>query len=223
MTDTEIIIYAVIAIFFAYRLYTVLGKTNGDEKARAGEMAAFIEKLKSEKDRAKAGASASLDSKPLEVKAEEVPSHLKADVDAARKIDPAFLLSKFIEGASGAFEMVIKAFAEGKREALKFLLSKDIYDNFESELTKREAEGNVATHTIYSMQNPEVLDIEVKDNICQIVVKFVSEQFNYIKSRTGEIIEGSASEPEHVTDIWTFERDLTSKKPNWVVVGIQTA
>lgn len=223
MTDSELIIYALIAIFFAYRLYTVLGKTNGDEKARASEMASFIEKLKAEKDQGKSVKSIVLDLKPAELKPEEVAAHLKDDVEAARKIDPTFLLAKFVEGAANAFEMVIKAFAEGKREVLKFLLSKEIFENFENEISKRETEGSTATHTIYSMQDPEVLDIEVKGNICQIVVKFVSEQFNYIKSKSGEIIEGSSTEPDHVTDVWTFERDLTSKKPNWVVVGIQTA
>ena len=54
------------------------------------------------------------------------------------------------------------------------------------------------------------------------MVRFVSEQINFIKDKADEIIEGSKSQIESVTDIWTFERDLKSTKPNWVVVGTQS-
>ncbi len=222
MSNAEIFIYVIIAAFFAYRLWSVFGRTNGDEKARAAEISEFAEKIKVERNKNSAKAVI-LDAKPLEVKEEEVPSHLRTDVAEARRIDPTFVLSKFVEGAAGAFEMVIKAFAEGKKDALKFLLSADIYNNFEKEIDARKANEVTATSSIYSMQEPEVLDVEVRDNICQVVVRFVSEQFNYIRNKAGEIIEGSKSVPDHVTDVWTFERDLTSKKPNWVVVGIQSA
>ena len=223
MSDAEILLYVVVIGIIAYRLWTVFGRTNGDEnKPRAVEISEFAEKIKMERGKS-TGKPIMLDAKPLEVKEEEVPTHLKSDVAAARKIDPAFLLSKFIEGAGSAFEMVIKAFSEGKKDALKFLLSPDVYNNFEKEIDERKRTETTAVHSIYSMQDPEVLDIEVKDNICQVVVRFVSEQFNYIRSKAGEITHGSKTELDHVTDVWTFERDLTSKKPNWVVVGIQSA
>jgi protein-export chaperone SecB len=48
MSESEIFIYAIVAAFFAYRLWSVLGKTNGDEKARASEHLAFAEKIKTE-------------------------------------------------------------------------------------------------------------------------------------------------------------------------------
>lgn len=224
MSEGEIIIYAAIAVFFAYRLWAVLGRTNGDEKSRAAQAAEFAEKAKAARESKKPQKAIILEAKPLEVKEEEnIPVHLKTDVAEVKRIDPTFTLSRFISGATGAFEMVIKAFSEGKKDALKFLLGADVFKGFEKEIDERAAKELTASHTVYSMQDPEVLDVEVNDNICQIVVKFVSEQFNYIKNKAGEIIEGSRTEPDHVTDIWTFERDLTSKKPNWVVVGIQSA
>lgn len=223
MSNGEIFIYALVALFFAYRLWSVFGRTNGNEKTRAAEAAEFAEKVRAERAGKDAPKTVMLEAKPVETKQEEVPAYLEADVATAKKIDPTFMLGKFVEGATGAFEMVIKAFSEGKRDALKFLLSADVYENFEREIKEREKDEVTASQTIYSMQEPEVLDVEVKDNICQIVVKFVSEQFSYIKNKAGEITGGSKSELDHVTDIWTFERDLTSKKPNWVVVGIQNA
>ncbi|PIR32345.1 MAG: calcium-binding protein, partial [Alphaproteobacteria bacterium CG11_big_fil_rev_8_21_14_0_20_44_7] len=77
--------------------------------------------------------------------------------------------------------------------------------------------------TIISMEEPEIMDIELRGNICQIMVKFVSEQINFIKNKAGEIIDGSKSHIEHVTDVWTFERNLKSKEPSWIIVGTQEA
>lgn len=223
MSNSEIFIYALVALFFAYRLWSVFGRTNGNEKTRAAETAEFAEKVRAERAGKNSPKAVVLEAKPVEIKEEEVPAYLKNEVNEAKRIDPTFMLSKFVEGASGAFEMVIKAFSEGKKDALRFLLSQEVYHNFEEKINERNKSEEIASHTIYSMQDPEVLDVEVKGTICQIVVRFVSEQFNYIRNKAGEIIEGSKSELDHTTDVWTFERDLTSKKPNWVVVGIQSA
>lgn len=225
MSDYELIFFAGVAVFFAYKLWSAFGKTNGDEKARADATTAYAEKL-----RAAATASPKAEVEPSALKLvekvekeEEVPAQLREDVSKAKAIDPTFTLKKFSEGANSAFEMVVAAFAQKKRDVLQFLLSEEIYRNFDSEIARREAEGHEAGTTVVAIDSAEILDVEIKENICQIVVKFVSEQIHFIKDKAGEIIEGSRNQIDRVTDIWTFERNLTSKKPNWKVVGIQSA
>ncbi len=228
MSDLEIFIFAGIALFFAYKIWTVLGKTNGDEKARANgkiiDANAYAEKLRTaaqtNKDDSK---TVILNPAQKDDVQEEIPANLKTSVDDAKKIDPSFTLKKFKDGAVQAFELVIESFSKKKRDALQFLLSDDVYANFNNEIEKRDAQGLDASTTVVALDNAEILEVEVKDNICHIVVKFVSEQIHFIKNKAGEIIEGSKSQIDRVTDIWTFERNLTSKKPNWTVVGIQSA
>lgn len=223
MSDYEIIFFAVVAIFFAYKFWTVLGKTNGNEKARASETTAYAEKLRN-------AVAAKEDTKTIILnpadkieKEEEVPANLRENVNAAKKIDPSFTLKKFTDGAHQAFELVVTAFAQKKRDVLQFLLSEDIYKNFDNAIIERDAQGLEASTSVVAVDSAEVLDVELKDNICHVVVKFVSEQIHFIKNKAGEIIEGSKSQIDRVTDIWTFERNLASKKPNWTVVGIQSA
>jgi len=221
MSEYEVLFFAAVAVFFAYKLWSSFGKTNGDEKARADAANSYAEKL-----RASASPKIEADQialKPVEKveKEEDVPLALRDEVAKAKTIDQNFTLKKFTEGAQSAFEMVVAAFAQKKRDALQFLLSDEIYRDFDSEIAKRESEGNEAGTTVVSIDSTEILDVEVKENICHIVVKFVSEQIHFIKNKTGEIIEGSRNQIDRVTDIWTFERNLSSKKPNWTVVGIQ--
>src|ERR1700761_8547462 len=101
MSDYEILFFAGVAVFFAYKLWTAFGKTNGDEKARADAANAYAEKL-----RAAAAASTTqkteaepLNLKPVEkVEVEVVPAELSASVAKAKDIDPNFTLKKFNEG-----------------------------------------------------------------------------------------------------------------------------
>ena len=224
MSDFEVMFFAAIAVFFAFKLWQVFGKTNGDEKARAMDAAAYAEKLKTAAQAGKDDNKAVL-LKPADVikVEEEVPLALKASVDEAVKIDPTFSLKKFKDGAMQAFEMVVRGFAEKKRDALKFLLSGDVYQDFNTIMEQRENDGLEAGTTVVSIDDAEILNIELKENICHIVVKFVSEQIHFLKNKAGEIIEGSKNQIDKVTDIWTFERNLSSKKPNWTVVGVQSA
>jgi predicted lipid-binding transport protein (Tim44 family) len=224
MSDFEVIFFAAVAVFFAYKLWSSFGKTNGDEKTRAAESAAYAEKLRAATLGPKADSkTVLLNPADKPEKEEEIPENIRLDIDNAKKIDPAFTLKKFNEGAHQAFEMVVAAFAQKKHDVLKFLLSEEIYDNFTAEIAKREKDGIEASTSVVAIDSAEVLDVELKGNICQIVVNFVSEQIHFLKDKAGEIIEGSKNRIDRVTDIWTFERNLTSKKPNWVIVGIQNA
>lgn len=223
MNEFELIFLAGGAIFLGYKLWSVLGRTNGDEASRAAEANAFLEKqaaLMAEKRKGTSPAYVAAAEKPLPME-EGIPEHLVEDVKQARKYDSSFTLKEFKEGSAGAFEMVIEGFAKGKNDALKFLLSKELYKDFEKEITKREKKELEAVSSVVSMGDPEIIDIEFKGSVCQVMVKFVSEQINFIKDKAGEIIEGSKSQIDHVTDVWTFERDLKSNKPNWTVVGTQ--
>jgi predicted lipid-binding transport protein (Tim44 family) len=222
MSDFEILFFAGVAIFFGYKLYTVFGKTNGDEAARAASQAAAFKEREVASQETKSNVVNIAPAKADSVE-EVVPAHLKDGFEEAKKLEKDFSLKKFAVGAVGAFELVIEGFAAKKREALQFLLSKEIYDNFSSEIDKREQEGIEASSSVVAMKEPEIMDIEVKNNVCHVVVKFISEQINFLKNKAGDVIDGSKTQIEHVTDIWTFERDLTSKKPNWTVVGIQHA
>ena len=42
---------------------------------------------------------------------------------------------------------------------------------------------------------------------------------NIFSEEDGEIIEGDENFIQNITDMWTFERALTSTNPNWVLVS----
>ena len=58
-------------------------------------------------------------------------------------------------------------------------------------------------------------------NKASITLQFVSELITATYDKAGDVIDGDPGHVQHVTDVWTFERDITSRDPNWKLVATQ--
>ena len=217
MSEFEIIFFAGAAAFFAYRLWAVLGKTNGDEKSRAAEIINVVEQKPVPAQ--KPSLLKKAEAKPIEVVEEVVPEQFKAQIAEIKKIDTSFTLQGFLTGAEAAFEAALEAYSKGNRNRLKFLLNDEVFANFDAELTSNEALERKAHITLVSVDLPEISAIEFTGKAAQISLNFNSEQINFVTDKAGKVVDGSKTYIERVKDVWVFERDLTSKKPQWLVVG----
>ena len=56
-------------------------------------------------------------------------------------------------------------------------------------------------------------------SIAKITVRFISEQANVLRDAKGDVIEGDENFIQSITDVWTFERNITSASPNWMLVS----
>jgi predicted lipid-binding transport protein (Tim44 family) len=54
-----------------------------------------------------------------------------------------------------------------------------------------------------------------------ITMEFVSELISATYDKAGQVIDGDPREIREVKDVWTFERDVTSRNPNWKLVATQ--
>ncbi len=63
---------------------------------------------------------------------------LAQGLDAIVDKDSTFDPRHFISGARGAYEMIVLAFANGDRRALRDLLSSEVYDSFDAAIKERE-------------------------------------------------------------------------------------
>jgi predicted lipid-binding transport protein (Tim44 family) len=54
-----------------------------------------------------------------------------------------------------------------------------------------------------------------------ITMEFVSELISATYDKAGEVIDGDPKEIRQVTDVWTFEREVGSRDPNWKLVATE--
>lgn len=216
----DILILALIAVFILLRLRSVLGNRTGNENP---DYFRRISALKSETQEP----IVQLDEKYQKAKVrEEVDSYMTTlgtsevavTLQAIKSRDPLFTASHFLVGARGAFEMVFDAFAKGDKSTLKLLLSDPIYQHFVGEIEDRKGQENKSETTLVSVVAKDITQATLSGNIARVSVRFESEQVTITRNPKGDIVEGDPSAIHHVEDEWMFERDVTSKNPNWKII-----
>lgn len=229
----DILFFAALAGFILYRLYSVLGQKDGTEENithRVKEMWEAKAKAAEERTQKKgkveifppvakpkaAGRSKKGATGPVIDVVEEVTPLEGVLAEIARR-DRQFTPQTFLHGASIAFEMILKAYAEGDRDTLKSLLDSGLFREFEQGIAAREKAGQTLEHTLVSV-TPEIAEARLDKNLATIVVLFTSEQISCLKDKNGKTVEGDATAVEKLEDSWTFTRHLTSGNPNWTLV-----
>lgn len=149
----------------------------------------------------------------------EPGSALARGLDAVATLDSSFDPRHFITGARGAYEMIVLAFANGDRRALRDLLSPDVYDSFESVIKDRESHEQKTETRFVSIDKAELVGAELRERTAQLTVRFVSQMISVTRDKMGTIVDGNPDKVADITDIWTFARDMNSRDPNWKLVG----
>ena len=200
MQVVTLIILAVLAGAVLYQLYAVLGRKVGRQPEDGALEAA-----------AKARAI------PAD-RADDEPQVVLTGMAALRARDPSFDLAKFLAGARAAYEMIVVAFAERDRETLQGLLSPKVMSAFEGVMAERETKGETETVEFLHPPRGDLEDVNVDGDVVRIRVRFLAE----LRS-TSQTAEGEAVDDRRTAEVWTFERNLTSRDPNWVLVRVESA
>ncbi|MCK8785882.1 Tim44/TimA family putative adaptor protein [Roseomonas sp. NAR14] len=222
----DLILFGMIAAFLVLRLRSVLGRRTG------------FERPPQERPPGPGGAYDPRGARPVEGLPDDAPPAPAADVSRHRIPDPGspvgqvlqriqgvdqgFDPGRFLDGAEGAFRMIVTAFAAGDRATLHMLLSDETCAGFERAIAAREAAGEQQRTELRAVNETAIEAADLRGTIADITVRFVTDQINITTAKDGQVITGSDAVTE-IVDIWTFQRDLTSADPAWKLVGTQSA
>jgi predicted lipid-binding transport protein (Tim44 family) len=228
--DIYTIIFLALAVFIFLRLRSVLGQRTGRERPPYDPYSAR-DAVRPGNDKVVAlpGRPAEAPPRPAEVEepAErwkdiaEPGSSLAAGLDAVARADQSFDAKHFLTGARAAYEMIVSAFAEGDRRALKNLLSREVYEGFDTAISEREKRGEAVETRFVSIDRADIIGAELRGHTAQVTVRFVSQLVSVTRDRSGAVIDGNPDKVTEVTDVWTFARDLSSRDPNWKLVATE--
>ena len=222
MAFMDILLFAAVAVFLILRLRSILGKRTGAEDAerwRSRPPERTLERADQIPDNVTPfpGASRPVDAAPAEEAVVGDPE-LQRGFDEIRRADASFAPVEFVQGARGAFEMIVQAFAQGDTNALKPLLAPDVYEGFAKAIRERLAAKHTLETTLVGIRNADIVAARMENRIAMVTVKFVSEQVNVTRDADGNVVEGEAAKVTKLTDIWTFARDTRNRDPNWALV-----
>jgi len=138
------------------------------------------------------------------------------------KADPSFNPKEFVNGARMAYEMIVMAFADGDRKALKGLLSREVYEGFDAAIAEREARGDKVKSTFVGIDKADIVSAEMKDAEAFVTLRIVSQMISATYDKAGTLIDGDAEAVAEISDVWTFARDSRSRDPNWKLVATES-
>jgi predicted lipid-binding transport protein (Tim44 family) len=210
----SLLVLGVVAVFLILKLRSVLGTRDGFEGTPRNGLDTGRQQVRDLRV-IKGGADP------------DVADYFKADSDDAdalrkmRAIEPSFNLDEFLKGARSAYEMILVAFENGEVERIKRFLAPEVYDGFVEVTKDRELRGLKVDATFVGLKEltPQSADFDDSSKEGELTIRFVGELTRVVKDRSGQVIEGHATDVIRQRDVWTFARVFGSGDPNWQLVA----
>lgn len=209
----NLLILAGIAIFLILRLKSVLGTREGFEKPRVPS---------TENHRAR---------HDLEVieggPDNDIIDHVDADspqasaLAAMKRVEHGFSVSEFVQGARGAYEMILMGFENGDLADIEAFLAEDVYESFVDAVAAREDQGLTIEANFIGVRETTLVNatFDESSQTAEITMRFVAELTSVVKNSEGEIVEGDSKTIKRQKDTWVFAREMGANDPNWQLVA----
>lgn len=210
---TVIIILALVALFIALRLYSVLGERTGHEQQPILKPAEPDKVVEPRVSHNPAGNQAAPDPGDMAFLPTAGPG-----VRALLAADPTFDVARFLEGAKFAYQMILEAYWRGDLAAIRPHVDDNVYEAFSQAVEQREKEGLVLDNRLVAIEQALISSASVERDVALVTVRFEADIAAVTRNREGEVVAGSLSDAIQTRDLWTFRRRIGSSDPNWLLV-----
>jgi len=209
---TVIVILALVALFIGLRLYAVLGERTGHEQPilKPADPDARIDQ-------------------PVHAAPREAPKNNEASdlaylpmagpgVRALLAADPTFDVARFLEGASGAYRMILESFWKGDLDSVRSHVAPHVFESFAAAVEQRSKDKHTLDNRLVALEPPVIAEAAVEDGAAIVTVRFEADIAAVTRNAEGEVVAGSMSDAVQTRDRWTVRRDIQSRDPNWVLI-----
>ena len=227
----EIVILAMVAAFLGLRLYSVLGRRaeheeepiqgrfdSASEGAKpSAKPAAKLPAAKAPAAQPQGAAPHSAQPHPGQRDMPEIHPSVERGLREIAAADRRFDGFAFVEGARGAYRMVLEAFWRGDKDELGQLCDRDVYESFIAAIDARTASGDVLDNRLVRIEDSAIVSAAFTAPIARIGVSFTADIATVTRDKDGTVIAGSLDDAVEARDVWTFSRNVTSSDPDWLL------
>jgi len=214
----ETVLFAMVTVFLGLRLYAVLGKRTGHEQP--------LRKPVEEPSvtTAAAGTADVRDNGPARIAGvapfdQEAAVGVRAIATADNRFNPA----EFIEGAKSAYGMILEDFWKGDVDGLSPYVSVSVRDSFADAVKARTEAGEVLDNRLVRIDRAAIASASLEGKVARIAVRFDADIAAVTRDAEGNVLAGSMTDALETHDVWTFEREIRSSDPNWILVDTDEA
>ncbi|WP_424977143.1 Tim44/TimA family putative adaptor protein [Leisingera sp. S232] len=209
----QLLVLAGIAVFLILRLKSVLGTREGFEKPPVPQSEARgrrpdLEVIDGGPDR------------DITDYVEDGSPQARALAEMKR-VEPSFHVQEFVQGARGAYEMILMGFEHGHLDEIQPFLAEDVFDSFVEAVAQREDQGLKIEAEFIGVRETTLADaqFDAQSGRAEITMRFVGELTSVVRDRGGDIVEGDPKAVKRQKDTWVFARAMGADDPNWQLVA----
>ena len=203
-----LVLLIMVAAFLALRLYMVLGKRTGHEQP-----------LPKPADERRAPPPLVREPESVAEPRDSAPRAIDGGAEQGLRsiitADPSFDVARFLDGAKGAYGMILDAFWKGDRETLDWLCEPEVRDSFVAAIEAREEAGHVLDNRLVAIERALIADARLEGRVARIAVRIDADIAAVTRDKDGNVIAGSLSDAVATHEMWTFTRTLRGNDPNW--------
>jgi predicted lipid-binding transport protein (Tim44 family) len=210
---TVIVILALVALFIGLRLYSVLGERTGHEQQpilKPADQDARVEPRVTQPAVTQPSADSSTDLAYVPLAGPGVRAILAAD--------PSFDVARFLDGAKGAYRLILEAFWKGDLDAVKAHMDEHVFETFADAVKQRKKDGLTLDNRLVTIEQAVISEANVERTVAVLTVRFEADIAAVTRNSEGQVVAGSLSDAVQTRDLWTFRRDLASRDPNWFLI-----
>ncbi len=232
----DILVLAIVAVFFGVRLFLVLGQKSDDgakddgkesiinrlkqrfEKTSEGETERMEEELTSS---SQAFRDRILDVEARKVSSPELPPPPELFPEAWQRLvrsDPSFTWESFLEGAERVYGLVLEHFRDADKDALRALTNDEVYEAFAEEIDRRRQTKQYLELTLVGIEKMTLEDVKEEEGFVRATVVYETAQIVALCDANGQVLEGNPKKTIQITDRWTYEKEVDTPDPNWCLI-----
>ena len=210
---TVIVILALVALFIGLRLYSVLGERTGHEQQPILKPADSDARVEPRPAPPSAMPQTPQDAGDLAYLPLAGPG-----VRAILAADPTFDVARFLDGAKGAYRVVLEAFWKADLATVRPHVDDHVYETFASAIDQRQKEQLTLDNRLVNIDQAVIAEASIERSVAIVTVRFEADIAAVTRNAQGEVVAGSLSDAVQTRDLWTFRRDTNSRDPNWLLI-----
>ena len=210
---TVIVILALVALFIGLRLYSVLGERTGHEQQpilKPADQDARVEPRVTQPPVSQPSTDSSADLAYVPLAGPGVRAILAAD--------PSFDVARFLDGAKGAYRLILEAFWKGDLDSVKAHVDDHVFETFADAVEQRKKDGLTLDNRLVTIEQAVISEATVEKTVAVLTVRFEADIAAVTRNSEGQVVAGSLSDAVQTRDLWTFRRDLASRDHNWFLI-----
>ncbi len=147
------------------------------------------------------------------------PSDLEMGIRHIRQMDAAFDPARMIATASDVFFKVQAAWMTRDISAVRDLLTPEMLDRLQSQCAELKAQHRINRLENIAIRSTELTEAWQEGGQDFVTAAFLASVLDYTTDESGQVVDGSRTEPTKFEEYWTFVRPVGSG--SWRLTAIQ--